>query len=76
MSAQTLPTMIQTQRVWRFGRSFRWQVEYRVRPGFTRSSHDIPSWAQSPTANIIGDWDATRRRLTWFGIPLGLWRST
>jgi hypothetical protein len=56
----------------------RWEYEYKLDEATAeRATWDIPSWAQSPTAGIIGTWHAIRRRLvTRLGIPLGPWRAT
>lgn len=56
----------------------RWEYEYRLRDGWTRASWDIPAWAQSPTAGIVGTWDATRRRLVvirFRRLPVSRWRA-
>ena len=55
----------------------RWEYEYELIEGHRAPwADDIPPWAQSPTAGIVGTWRGVRRRLaTRRGIPLGRWRA-
>ncbi len=55
----------------------RWEYEYELDEATaSQATWEIPSWAQSPTAGIIGTWHAFRRRLvTRHGIPLSRWSS-
>ena len=71
--------MRRSHRIWTrfysFGRSLRWEIEYELQPGWTKATWEIPSWAASPTASIIGDWEEVRRRFTWFHVPVSPWRN-
>ena len=56
----------------------RWEYEYALDEATaSRATWDIPKWANSSTAGIIGTWHPFRRRLvTRLGrIPLTGWRS-
>lgn len=61
---------------WLYKLGFDWEEEFQLEDGWTRTTHQIPTWAQTPHANIIGTWNLTRRRRTWLGIvPIGTWHT-
>ena len=55
----------------------RWEYEYELIEGYRAPWADqVPMWAQSPIAGIVGTWRGVRRRLTTRrGIPLDSWRE-
>ena len=57
------------------GLHFRKEVDYRLVKEHGRATWEIPSWANTPSAGIIGTWRAQRSRLVWFGIPVSMWRK-
>lgn len=71
----SIPWNVRRRRA-RFLRPLRWQYDYELVEGYRAPwAADIPTWAQSPTAGIVGTWRATRRRLTLFHIPVWGWRG-
>lgn len=53
----------------------RWEYEYELQGEPKYADWDIPAWANSPAAGVIGTWLAFRRRLvTRHGLPLSRWK--
>ena len=60
---------------WLYRLGFDWEEEFELEDGWARATWEIPAWAQSPTANIIGTWKPVRKRRVWLKLPIQRWQE-